>query len=146
MGVDYGYPVQDLNQWAWALKGVLCVLYFEVSTTTNSLGLMIWVLHIVYGNLIQSWPLDYCLLQWVRKIFHTGDYTAFWNSGVCSSAHKFRPNSLIEEQPKKKKGCGNWKINHLEYNDEVHTMCWEPNWRRPRTKEDSNFVVMKSKG
>ncbi len=68
MGVDYGYPVQDLSQWAWALKGVLCVLYFEVSTTTNSLGLMIWVLHIVYGNLIQGWPLDYCLLQWVQKI------------------------------------------------------------------------------
>ncbi len=40
------------------------------------------------------------------KDFHTGDYTAFWNSGACSSAHKFSPNSLIEEQPQKER-CGN---------------------------------------
>jgi hypothetical protein len=43
------------------------------------------------------------------KDFHTHDYTAFWNSGVCSSAHKFRPNSLIEEQPRKKRGVGTEK-------------------------------------
>lgn len=45
------------------------------------------------------------------KDFHTGDYyTAFWNSGVCSSAHKFRPNSLIEEQPQKKKRV--WELKN----------------------------------